>query len=189
MDYTISGQSMVVEMEALSIEPDPPYVMVNTIAATITTIACINGTDFAFAPYTATRYTVTFLSLPTGIYPYQIRSLVDDHLILSGNLIIETPQIGIQNIEDTQFSRTTAITTTETTTDSLIVGDCATPITVNLLAATGSNRIRRIANINVGVVTVNGNLADTINGELTQDLNNGDCIDIQDYELNKWIIL
>ena len=86
-------------------------------------------------------------------------------------------------------SRVTTITTTELSTDTLIVCNSATAITVNLLAASGSNRMRQIANINNGVVTVEGDGGDTINGELNQLLYNGDCMDIKDYAANKWVII
>ena len=86
-------------------------------------------------------------------------------------------------------SRVVTATTTELTTDNLIVCNKATAMTVNLLAASGSNRIRQIANINDGTVTVDGDTGDTINGELTQSLGNADCMDIKDYAAGKWVIL
>lgn len=86
-------------------------------------------------------------------------------------------------------TRIVTATTTELTTDGLIVCNKATAMTVNLLAATGSNRVRQIANINDGPVTVDGNAGDTINGETTQVINNGDTIVIKDYASGKWIII
>jgi hypothetical protein len=85
--------------------------------------------------------------------------------------------------------RVVTATTTEIADDRLIVCNKATSMTVNLLAASGSKRIIEIANINNGAVTVDGNSGDTIDGELTQVLGNGDCMNIKDYAANKWVII
>jgi hypothetical protein len=92
-------------------------------------------------------------------------------------------------INNNYTTRITAITTTELTTDSMIICDSLTAITVNLLPATGSNRIRQIANINIGIVTVDGDGGDTINGELNQLLYQGSCMDIKDYVTGKFVII
>lgn len=106
--------------------------------------------------------------------------------LLTGVISSHThPSSGIAN----PSSRITTITTTELTTDNLIVGNSATAITVNLLAATGSDRIRQVSSINNGIVTVTPNGADTINGEVTQVVYNGSCMVIKDYAANKWIII
>ena len=86
-------------------------------------------------------------------------------------------------------TRVVTVSTTELTTDGLIVCNKATAMTVTLLAATGSNRVRQIASINDGAVTVDANGAETINGETTQVLGNGDCMDIRDYATGKWVII
>ena len=39
------------------------------------------------------------------------------------------------------------------------------------------------------LVTVDANGSETINGEITQELNNGEAITIKDYETGKWVIL
>lgn len=85
-------------------------------------------------------------------------------------------------------TRVTAITTTELTTDDMIVCNSAIAITVNLLAATGSNRIIQISNINTGAVTVEGDGVDTVDGELTQIVYQWDTMEIKDYAANKWKI-
>ena len=85
-------------------------------------------------------------------------------------------------------TRVVTATTTELTTDGLIVCNKTTAMTVNLLAASGSNRVREIANINIGNITVTPNGADTIDGETSQVLYNGSCMVIKDYAANKWII-
>jgi hypothetical protein len=86
-------------------------------------------------------------------------------------------------------SRVVTDTTTELTTDNLIVCNKAAAMTVNLLAATGSNRIRQIASINDGPVTVTPNGADTIDGEASQIVYKNSCMDIKDYVANKWVII
>ena len=86
-------------------------------------------------------------------------------------------------------SRVVTDTTTELTTDGSIICNKATAMTVNLLAATGSNRIRDIANINDGAVTVTPDGADIINGESSQIVYKNSCMVIKDYAANKWIII
>jgi hypothetical protein len=85
--------------------------------------------------------------------------------------------------------RVVTASTTELTTDVTIVCNKSAAMSVDLLAATGSNRIRRITNIGAGTVTVNPNLVETINGELTQPVYTDNSMDIQDYAVGKWIII
>jgi hypothetical protein len=103
-----------------------------------------------------------------------------------------TKKIGLVQKGEVQLIGTTRVvtnTTTELVDDGLIVCNKATAMTVNLLAATGSNRTLQIANINIGNVTVTPNGADTIDGEVSQVLYNGSCMDIKDYAANKWVIV
>ena len=102
-----------------------------------------------------------------------------------------TGKVGLVQVGTVQLIGTTRVvvnTTTEIIGDGLIVCNKATAMTVNLLAATGSERTLAIASINDGVVTVTPNGADTINGEITQSVYNGSCMVIKDYAANKWII-
>lgn len=92
-------------------------------------------------------------------------------------------------VSDISASRIVTSTTTEIATDYTIVCNSATAMTVNLLSASGSNRTRQIKNINTGVVTVEGYGADSIDGELNQDLDEGDCLVIKDYASGKWAII
>jgi hypothetical protein len=85
--------------------------------------------------------------------------------------------------------RVVTATTTELPTDGLIVCNKAVAMGVTLLAATGSKRVREIANINDGPVTVTPNGADTINGEATQIVYKNSCMVIKDYAANKWVII
>lgn len=78
---------------------------------------------------------------------------------------------------------------TETAGDSLIVCNKATSMTVTLLAATGSGRVRIIKNIGVGTVTVDGNSGDTIDGETTQELAQWDAVQIVDYAAGAWAVI
>jgi hypothetical protein len=73
--------------------------------------------------------------------------------------------------------------------DDLVICNSASPFTVTLLAATGSGRVINIKNINTGTVTVEGNLSETIDGELNQPLNQFSNIQICDYASGKWIII
>ena len=78
--------------------------------------------------------------------------------------------------------------TIELATDYTIVCNKDTAMTVTLLAATGSNRVREISNIGAGAVTVDANGAETIDGELTQVLSQWDTMDIKDYATSVWKI-
>jgi len=85
--------------------------------------------------------------------------------------------------------RVVTASTTELTTDGMIVCNKAVAMGVQLLAATGSKRTLQIASINDGVVTVTPDGADTINAEVSQSVYNGSCMVIKDYAVNKWIII
>jgi hypothetical protein len=86
-------------------------------------------------------------------------------------------------------TRVVTDTTTELAGDGLIVCNKVSAMTVNLLAASGSNRVLEIASINDGVVTVTPNGADTIDGEVSQLIYRNSCMVIKDYAANKWIII
>jgi hypothetical protein len=73
--------------------------------------------------------------------------------------------------------------------DDLVVANSATPFTITLLAATGSGRVVNIKNINTGLVTIEGNLSETIDSELNQPLNAFSNIQVCDYASGKWIII
>ena len=80
-------------------------------------------------------------------------------------------------------------TYTATANDELIVCNRTTAMTVNLPAATGSGKRYSIANVNIGAVTVDGLLSETINGDTTQLVDQWACMDIIDYALGKWVII
>lgn len=80
-------------------------------------------------------------------------------------------------------------TYTATTNDELIVCNKATAMTINLPAATGTGKKLSIGNVNTGQVTVDANLSELINGELTQLVDQWACMDIVDYASGKWIII
>jgi hypothetical protein len=74
-------------------------------------------------------------------------------------------------------------------TDNLIICNSLVAITINLPVASGTGRELQIANINIGVVTVEGNLAETINGELNQLVYEDSCMDVKDYGVGTWVII
>jgi len=80
------------------------------------------------------------------------------------------------------------VSDTQEESDEVIVCDGA-GITVTLLEATGSGKWAYIKNINASDVTVEGDDADTIDGELNQTVSQWDCLYIVDYEPGKWIII
>jgi hypothetical protein len=73
-------------------------------------------------------------------------------------------------------------------TTSIAVCNKITAFTLTLPAATGSARTIQIKNIGAGVVTVEGNLAETIDDELNQTINQYEGISIVDYAAGKWAI-
>jgi hypothetical protein len=89
----------------------------------------------------------------------------------------------------TYAKRVVTDTTAELATDFDIVCDKGTAMTVNLLAATGSGRVRAITNINTGIVTVDPNGAEKINGEGTQLVNQWESMVIHDYAAGVWLII
>jgi hypothetical protein len=85
---------------------------------------------------------------------------------------------------------------TELTTDSIVVFNSSTTVYYYLLDATGSGRIRNIANIGVGQVVVipagdpsDPSAIDYIDDETTQTVSQWDSMQIIDYYVNRWKIL
>jgi hypothetical protein len=70
----------------------------------------------------------------------------------------------------------------------MVICNKTTPMTITLPAANGSKRLYEIKNIGIGAVVVDGNGADTIDGDLTQTLGQHEAISIVDYAANKWSI-
>jgi hypothetical protein len=79
-------------------------------------------------------------------------------------------------------------TATVGSTTSIAVCNKITAFTLTLPAATGSARTIQIKNIGAGVVTVEGNLAETIDDELNQHINQYEGISVVDYAAGKWAI-
>lgn len=80
-------------------------------------------------------------------------------------------------------------TTTELTTDGSILCNKATVMSVTMLAATGSGRVRTVKNLGVGTVTVYGAEFETIDEETIQTLYQGDSMTLQDYSSGTWAII
>ena len=73
--------------------------------------------------------------------------------------------------------------------DYFVICNKATAMTITLPAASGSGKSYMIKSIGVGKVTLDANSAETIDGELTQTLNQWDCINIVDYASGAWLII
>jgi hypothetical protein len=94
------------------------------------------------------------------------------------------------NVNDITFpTRIVIATTTELGSDYTIICNRATDMTVNLLAATGSCRVRQIANIGLGLVTVDCTGTDTIDDETTQPVAQWETLEIKDYISGKFKIV
>lgn len=75
-------------------------------------------------------------------------------------------------------------------TDRVIVCNSSGDLTVTLphpISSSGRHHI--IKNIGTGVVTIDGNGTDTIDGELTQALNQWDAVELMAYASGKWAIV
>lgn len=77
---------------------------------------------------------------------------------------------------------------TPTSKDDLIVCNSTLAITINLPSATGIGKIYRIKNINTGIVTIDGDSSDTIDGQATQEIYQWEGVIIGDYVANTWVI-
>lgn len=100
------------------------------------------------------------------------------------------------NLPDTPMmygtNKIDVVTTTPYTLGTIkyiIIVNSTSPITINLPAAIGQGRIYYIKNVNTGVVTVDGSGSETIDGELTQTINQWETMPICDYATGTWIIL
>lgn len=78
---------------------------------------------------------------------------------------------------------------TASSSDDIIVCNKATAMTITLPAATGGGKIYWIKSIGAGVVTVDPNLSETIDGENTQTVQQWECICIHDYASGVWAII
>jgi len=73
-------------------------------------------------------------------------------------------------------------------TDKSIIATANT-FTINLPIATGSGRLLYIKSVSIGLITIDGNDSDTIDGLPDLTLLQYDCIIVMDYIANKWVIL
>ena len=76
-----------------------------------------------------------------------------------------------------------------TMADATIVCNKTSAMTVNLPAATGSGHALHIKNINTGVVTVEADGTETVDGETNQTVNQWESISVVDYLSGKWCII
>lgn len=74
-------------------------------------------------------------------------------------------------------------------TDELVVCNKAAAFTVTLPVASGSGRKVYIQNINTGTVTLEGDTADTIDGNLNISILQWESAQVVDYAANKWVIV
>jgi hypothetical protein len=74
-------------------------------------------------------------------------------------------------------------------TDELIVCNSTSAFTVTLPVASGSGQKFYIKNINTGIITVDGNGADTIDGSASVNLLQWEAVQVVDYAANKWVII
>jgi hypothetical protein len=73
--------------------------------------------------------------------------------------------------------------------DDLVVFDSAAAVAATLPKATGSGKEFMVKSIGVGVITVTADGTETIDGDVTQPLNQWEAIHIVDYAAGKWVIV
>jgi hypothetical protein len=73
--------------------------------------------------------------------------------------------------------------------DTTVVFNTVSNVHADLPAATGSNKVYCIKNINSGTVTIDGNGAETIDGAATEDLAQWDSRMVMDYAAGLWILI
>lgn len=78
---------------------------------------------------------------------------------------------------------------TLTSSDESIVCNSSSAFTVTLPAASGSGQTYSIKNINTGVITVEGDGVETIDGQANETLYQYECMQLVDYASGKWVII
>ena len=89
---------------------------------------------------------------------------------------------------ESTFERITASPYQMTNLITLLVFDSASPITVNIIPATGTLDEYKMVNVNTGRVTLVCSGTDTLNGDPTQYLDQWDGILIHDYATGTWVV-
>jgi len=113
---------------------------------------------------------------------------VAHHLKKSGNLLIPTED-GVL-IDSSYFSVVEKTDTyTATSSDFVIICNKSSAMSVNLPHASGSGKVYNIKNVNTGQVTIDGYDTETVDGELTQVIEQWENITIIDYGTGVWAIL
>lgn len=118
----------------------------------------------------------------------------DYYLAFSGIIYYKTGgnwvETGINLARDQKLPVSTK-TNTALLTDAefVVVCDKATSMTINLPEATGSGHKYHIKNINAGVVTIDADGSDIIDGDTTVEIYQWESIQILDYAAHAWIIL
>jgi hypothetical protein len=74
-------------------------------------------------------------------------------------------------------------------TDAITICNKSTAMTCNLPAASGSGLLKTVKSIGLGVVTVDGNGSDTIDGATTIQLTQWDSVTLFDYAAGAWVIV
>lgn len=117
------------------------------------------------------------------------------HRVFANDTAAPVQSIIVDSVGSTKISKglTTNVTVVTNTydvltTDYTVICNKATAFTVTLPVAV-VGQMFNIVNIGAGDVTIEGNGADTINGELNQTISTDDAMTVQCYVANKWIIL
>lgn len=97
---------------------------------------------------------------------------------------------GVTTFNGTKLNvRTATDSTTIAVTDDILICNKATPMTVTLIAATGTEQRFYIKNVGVGEVTVARAGSDTIDGETSQSILQWECIELVDRYPANWSII
>jgi hypothetical protein len=168
------------------------------ILTTCTTVTKINGEVEASIPTDSNLITnstiIAALLLETnwvtGIYTGTTTGAVEGQFYIQDKYLYIYKDSTFRRINISRDSTTTITDTyTQLGTDNTIICNKATDFTLTLLpSANFTDFTLTIKNINTGVVTIDANTAETIDGQLVQYLYQWDCIKLYTNGTNWFII-
>jgi hypothetical protein len=135
------------------------------------------------------HYSVT---LPDGTaYRFYLASGAATNLVTL--ITIATTAVAQDDLQTLLDANNALTVTTQTTTYNILVTDdlirCNGTFTVALPAATGTGKPYTIKNVGSGLITIDGNGSDTIDGSLTQSLLSLESLTLVDSATGVWDII
>lgn len=107
-------------------------------------------------------------------------STIDTNIIVGGTLTVQQGRVDAVVVVTNTYD--------VLVTDDTVVCNKTTAFTITLPVAAVGQKFT-IKNIGVGVVTLEGNGSETIDGDLNQAIYQWESMQVQCYEAGKWVIL